>query len=258
MKIKKTISIIILLIMILIIFISGCELQIKPKIDTIKEGTLIVGTYPYIPRMTFFNDSKTIMGYDIELAKEIAKRLELSIEFKEIYFPDLFPAIDNKIVDIVISSITITPERSQKYLFSKPYFDGGQVIVAKKDSGIKELNDLKDKKIGTLKSSTSEKKIRSFDFFNPDLVITYGEDDIELGKAIDIGEIDAYIADYVGAVGSVQDYPSLEIVGEPFTNEFYGIMTNKENMDLISEINKIIRDLQREEKLEEFENKWLK
>ncbi len=230
-----------------------------PSLSNIKEkGKLIVGTFGQIGLMTYHDESGKLAGFDIDIAKEIASKIGIPVEFKEMSFPEMFAAVGNGSVDVLVSSITITSERSKNMLFSIPYFDGGQVIFVGKDNNdIKLPADLKNKKVGVLKGTTGERAVLALEGINPSLVISYDDND-KGTQDVKNGKIVAFVEDYIGAVSIIKANPSLKIVGEPFTQEYYGVVTKLGNNALMDEINNVLREMKRNNGLQQLNDKWLK
>ncbi|MFH0875028.1 MAG: ABC transporter substrate-binding protein [archaeon] len=252
---------------LLTLFLAGCtkEASQKPEqtitdksLQNIKDrGKLIVGTYGEIPYITFLDESKNFAGYDTEIARDIASKLEVSVEFRKMSFPEMFTAVKKGDVDILMSVITITPERSLEMLFSIPYFQGGQALMVRKDNpSIKSIEDLLGKKIGVLKGTTGESATLSLPNISKSTVISY-ENSASRNPDLISGKIDVAVEDYVGLVGYVKEDSSLMIAGEPFTQEYYGIVTKLGNDALMDEINKILRDMKRTGRLDEIKKKWM-
>ncbi len=219
-----------------------------------KNKKIIVGVYKDFAPMTFLDAEKNNIGYDIDLMREIAVELNVEIEFKEMNFSDLFTAVEKQETDVAISSITITPEREEKYLFSKPYFTSGQtILVRSEDERIKSSDNLIDKKIGVPHASTCEIAAKE-KVANVEQVIGYRNNQ-EI-QALLSGEVDAVVHDYSYAAYTAKNNTELKLVGDPFTQEFYGIMTNKKNISLMNEINSILRDTQRSGRQNELHKKW--
>jgi polar amino acid transport system substrate-binding protein len=235
---------------------SKKEMIGDPVLRKIKtQGKVVVGTDATYPPMEAIDENGNFYGLDIDIAKEIASDLGVGIEFKNIPWETLIsfePLFKNE-VDMLISSITITPERAQKVAFSDPYFNAGQVIITTVENleKIKNGKDLAGKKVGTQKNTTCEQVARNY----TELVITY-DDFIQAKKALLEGEIDAIVSDGSGALGLVANEPRLRIVGEPLTQEFYGIAVKKEATGLLNEINKTIRRLKTQGVLENLIQKW--
>jgi len=228
----------------LILFIPGCinqEESLDPTIQSIKDrGTLIVGTSaPYEP-MEYKDENGEYVGFDIDIANEIANQLEVDIEvvnmeFNESVFAD---ALNNEEVNIIIAAITITNEREELVSFSNPYLNAGQVIVTNESS--QEINipeNLKDKKVGVQIGTTSKEE--ALIYTNETNVIKYSNY-TEAVNGLKAGAIDAIIIDRPAGIGLTKDNQNIKIVGDPFTNELYGIAIKKGESALKTEINNVI------------------
>lgn len=270
---KKKIIIMALIAALAILFIFGFFRWNQNRIEKMdigdqslnkikRSGKLIISSDFSYGVMEFFNSNQQPVGIDIDLGKEIAKRLGVQAEIKDFDWQDLLSIINNQEADIVISSVTITEERSKEMLFSAPYFNGGQVIVAKSDNNeIKTKEDLKNKKVGVQTGTVSNDAAK--DLTAPELIVTYDSwenSDKEGGIIYDLkaGRFDAVIVDYIQAVDSVKKDPEIKIIGDPFTQEYYGIATKLGNNELIKAINTIIRDIKKEGVLKDIEDKWTK
>ncbi|WP_110928000.1 transporter substrate-binding domain-containing protein [Bacillus massiliglaciei] len=100
--------------------------------------------------------SEEIIGFDIDIIKKIGKDLGYQVQVKDIDFNSLIPALENGTVDVVISSMTPTPEREKTVDFSDIYYEAENMIVAKKDSNIKTIEDLEGKNVGVQLASIQE------------------------------------------------------------------------------------------------------
>ncbi|MEI7620489.1 MAG: transporter substrate-binding domain-containing protein [Candidatus Falkowbacteria bacterium] len=227
-----------------------------------KAGKLVIGNnYPY-GVMEFYDKDGKPAGIDIDLGREIASRLGVEAEFKEFDWQDLFTLIENKEVDLVMSALTITEERSKKALFSSPYFNGGQVIVTRTDN--KDINipdDLKNRKIGTQIDTTSQYAAQKLSSDNLITLYDSWESSEEKGEIVydlKAGKFDAVIVDYIQALESIKKDSEIKIIGEPFTQEYYGIATNLNNNALMQAVDAALRDIKREGILKNIEDKWTK
>lgn len=133
----------------------------KTKMDEIKEkGKIVLGVSPDYPPYEFTtteNGQKKVVGADIYLAQEIAKKLGVEVEIQEIAFDSLIAAVNANKVDMVISGVNPTEERKKAVDFSDIYYTGKGIFVVNKDSAeIKSVADLKGKKVGVQKGSTYE------------------------------------------------------------------------------------------------------
>lgn len=133
----------------------------KSKVDEIKEkGKIVLGVSPDYPPYEFItteNGNKKVVGADIYLAEEIAKKLGVQVEIQEMAFDSLIAAVNANKVDMVISGVNPTEERKNAVDFSDVYYTGKGIFVVNKDAEeIKSLDDLKGKKVGVQKGSTYE------------------------------------------------------------------------------------------------------
>ena len=133
----------------------------KTKMDEIKEkAKIVLGVSPDYPPYEFTtteNGQKKVVGADIYLAQEIAKKLGVEVEIQEMAFDSLIAAVNANKVDMVISGVNPTEERKKAVDFSDIYYTGKGIFVVNKDSAeIKSVADLKGKKVGVQKGSTYE------------------------------------------------------------------------------------------------------
>jgi polar amino acid transport system substrate-binding protein len=124
-------------------------------------NTITAGTTADFPPFSFRDSSNDIVGFDIDIAREVARRLDKNIEFQDMPFDSLIPQLKNGTIHIIAAGISATPERKQSVLFTDPYLTGNPLVVlSKKDSGIDTFKDIKNKKARWWTSITkSDQKI---------------------------------------------------------------------------------------------------
>jgi len=213
-----------------------------PTLLRIKEaGKITVGAEATYPPMESIDEKGEMIGFDMDLAKEIAADLDVSVEFVNIPWDDIFTSLVEGKVDMLISSVTILPERTKDMAFSDPYFNAGQVIIVTEDNqDIKGPGDLQGKKVGLQKGTTSEFEI--LNYLDEDSIVDYDNY--------------AIIIDYPAGLGILKNHTGVKLVGNPFTQEFYGVAVQKTDQVLLTEINKTIRDLKQSGQFKELEQKW--
>jgi glutamate transport system substrate-binding protein len=171
-----------------------------------------------------------IQGLDADLCREIAKELGVEAELIEAVSANRIPFINERRVDLVISTFTINDERKTQIDFSRPYYVAGQSILAKKsDTSINSVDDLNGKKVCSAEGSTSEKNVREK---APQAELVLFKTYTEAGQALDDGRCDAVSTDDVILFGLISAYPDTELKGEPFTTEDYGIGMKKGSTEL--------------------------
>jgi glutamine transport system substrate-binding protein len=193
-----------------------------------------------------YKDNGKLTGFDVELINAIAKKENMQVEWKEMKFDGIIPALQAKQVDGAISAITINDQRKQVVDFANTYFKSGLSLVVKKDSSIQKLEDLKGKVIVAKQGTTGLNKAR-------DLATTYGatvkvlQNDTDLYLNVESGNADATINDFPGAAFKIKvdgDKSKLRILGDKLTGEDYGIAITKGNSDLLTMINDGLKKLQ--------------
>lgn len=113
----------------------------------------VEGTYqPY----TYHDEDGNLTGFDVDVAKAIAEKLGVEVDFTEADWDSLLAGIDSGRIDTVINAVSVTDERKEKYDFAGPYFYIEQQVVIKKGNDeIKSWDDLKGKKVATNITSTT-------------------------------------------------------------------------------------------------------
>jgi ABC-type amino acid transport substrate-binding protein len=228
---------------------------VAPKQATVTSSPkeLVIGTDATLPPMEYTEKGKYV-GYDIDLINALSQELGAQVTIKNIVFDNLFAALEDDQIDMIISAVTITDDRKKKYDFSDPYLNAGQVIITKKDNmTIKTTADLKGKKIAVQEGTTNEKE--ALLHTSPNLVMRY-PDFVQATKALVNGQVDAVFNDLPGAKGTITDNPSLKIASDPFTNEYYGIVFRKGD-PRIKEVNDALSAIKIKGILTDFKQKWL-
>jgi len=223
-----------------------------------KSDTIVVATDATWPPMEYVDESKEIVGFDVELMKAIAERGGFEIEFQNVAWDGIFAGLGAGEYDAIISSVTILPERQEKYDFSEPYINAGQIVVVGSDSEITGPDALSGYTVGAQIGTTGAFEIQEMDG------VELKEYD-EVGLAFEdlvAGRIDAVVCDTpVAADFALQreEYKAaLKIVGEPFTDEYYGILVQKGNSELLDKINEGLKAVQDEGLDKQLEADWLR
>lgn len=235
---RKT-SIIILIILIgFSLIISGCSERSNrkelSKLEQIKEkGKIVLGTAADYPPYEFhkqIDGEDQIVGFDIKIAREIAKSLGVKLEIKDMKFNGLLAALKANKIDFIIAGMVPTKERRKSVDFSKKYYQAEQRLLTKKESNYKTIDDLAGLRVGAQKASVQEeiakKKIDSSEVKSlgkiTDLVLELKNNKIdgivlvepvakpyaEANKDLKVAEVSLGIEDGV-AIAVQQDTPQL-------------------------------------------------
>lgn len=232
----------------------------KPVIDRVtSRGELRVGMSGGMPPLNMLSKTDKLMGMDVDLAGMIAATLGVRLVVLKIPFPDLLPALEKGTVDLVISNMTITPERSKRVAFAGPYFVSGKALLTKRStlanarSGA-ELNSSAFSFVA-LKSSTSQAFIQK-EAPAARLFTTRSEE--EAIQMVIGDKADAMIADYPICRVALLLNPDAGLASfvVPLTAEPIGIAVPKEDPLLVSWLGNFLVSLQTTKQLEALQNKW--
>ncbi|MCG8335529.1 MAG: transporter substrate-binding domain-containing protein [Proteobacteria bacterium] len=183
-------------------------------------------------------------GFDVEFAKEIAKKLKVSPILIKSAGKDRISALLQNSVDISISNLNHTITREQAIDFSQPYLCDKKVFLVKKGR-FKAIEELAGKAVGVVHGSNADTDVKNrFGEINektPGFV--YYESDEECLKAMENENIDAYVNDTILVRGAIAGREGYEFLGEPFSNTFFSVGIMKNDAELRDEINHVIRDM---------------
>ena len=210
-------------------------------------------TYP--PFETVDEATKDLKGFDMDLIREVAKQTGLNIELVNLNFDSLLAGMAQCQYDAAISAITITDERKQSMNFSDPYINAGQIVTVNiATTDINGPADLAGKKIGAQLATTGAIEAGRL---NAAEVKTYDTVDLAFQDLIN-KQIDAVVTDYPTSLSFVQvNMNDLKVVGEPFTNESYGIAVCQKNTALLATLNDGLAKVKASGFVAELEKKWL-
>ncbi|MBN2066810.1 MAG: amino acid ABC transporter substrate-binding protein [Candidatus Thermoplasmatota archaeon] len=249
---------------LLLMALAGCTQQnengetIDPTIKAIQDaGKLVVGTNAEYAPWEYVENGEFV-GFDMDLAQYIADHFGVDLEIKNMSFDaSIFTAaLNNDEVDLVIAALTINDERSELMAFSNPYFSEGQVIIVNvSNNNISGPEDLLNVTVGVQNGTTSQDAAVEYTG-NETYVALY--ENYEQAKAdLIAGEIEAIVIDNRAGEDLVMGEINLQIVGNPFTVEYYAIALKKGEAALKTEINDVIAELQSTGILDELEETWL-
>jgi len=218
--------------------------------ETLKVGANI-GNVPWE-----FQDAKgETVGFEIDLMKEVAKRLGDDVSFVNIPFTGLFAAVQSGQIDAAVSSITITPKRLASVSFAQPYYDSDQSLTVMAKSGITDLAGMAGKIVGVDTGSTGDiyatqhqaedkiAEIRRYEGLAPAML------DLAAGR------IDGYISDIPALQYYVKDKPAYKVVQRIPTGERYSVMFAK-NSPLVGKVDAVLTTLKGEGFLAKLHEKW--
>ena len=210
-----------------------------------------IGNVPW----EFQDDTGAMVGFEIDLANEVGKRLGREVTFENVPFNGLFSAVQSGRINMAMSSITITQKRLAELSFAQPYYDSDQSLTVTAASGLTGLADMKGKVIGVDTGSTG-------DIWATEHMAEYGFADIRRFEGLapamlDLGNgrIDGYISDIPALQYYVKDKPEFAVVARILSGEQYSMMFAKD-APLAAEVSAVLTALKQEGFLAATHKKW--
>lgn len=220
-----------------------------------QSDALVVATDAAFPPFEMVDEeTKDIIGFDIDLMDAIAEKAGLDIVYQNVSWDPLLAGMADCQYDMAISAMTITAERAEQFSFSDPYINAGQIVAVQIDNEtITGPADLSGMTVGAQIGTTGSMEIEAIPDTTLKVYDTYELAFLDLVN----GQIDAVVADYPLAVSFVNQYSdSLKVVGEVFTEENYGVAFCKGNDELIAQVNTALAELIDEGFIEELVIEW--
>lgn len=232
----------------------------KSTLEAIKDRDEFVVGVKYDTKLFGLQDpdTKEIEGFDIDIAKVIAKEIlgdEDKIKLTEVTSKTRIPMLNNGDIDAIIATMTISEERKKEVDFSDVYFEAGQSLLVEQGSDITSVKDFKkDHKVIAVKGSTSAQNIREH---APDTSVQEYENYQEAFMALKAGQGDVLTTDNSILYGMAQQDSNYVVLDEIFTDEPYGIAIKKGDEEFVNEVNKILADLKESGEFDEIYEKWI-
>lgn len=228
----------------------------KNAIET-EGGELIIGVDDKFAPMGFRDDNNELTGFDIEYAEAAAEHMGMEVKFQPIDWKTKETELSSGRIDLIWNGYTITDERKEKVLFTKPYLSNAQVVVTKADADIEKLDDLDGKIVGlqalssaadALSANPVESKIKSIsEYADNVLALT----DLKIGR-VDAVVIDEVVIDYYMS----QEEGTYKVIGEELAPEEYGVGVKKGNEALLEKLQAALDEMNDDGTAEEISVKW--
>lgn len=248
---KKFISLVLVLALCVFVFAACGEKK--------GDNVLTMATNAEFPPYEF-HDGDKIVGIDAEIGEAIAKELGMEFEIVDTAFDSIIPAVVAGKYDMGMAGMTVTDERLEEVNFSESYATGVQVVIVKKGSEIKTVDDLTGDKKYTIGVQTGT---------TGDLYSTWDIEDEGLGtvsrfnkgadavEALKVGKVDCVIIDNEPAKVFVAENEDLEILETAYAEEQYAIAISKDNEELLKNINDALAKLTEDGTIKKIVDKYI-
>lgn len=266
MKMKRY-ALLVALMLALAVVITGCggeaannetgqATEGKTTLELIKErGVLVAGLDDTFAPMGFREEgTNELIGFDIDMGEELAKRLGVRIEWQPTEWKGVLGSLNSKKFDVVISGMSITEERLKEIDFSIPYVNAGiGMVVRKGDTSVNSAEDLKNVKVATQTGSSGYEATKKLGLDDVALYDQYPQ----AFQDLSLGRVDVIIVDLTTAAHYVSLKPDeYDILEERLVDDIYGIGIRKEDQDLKEAIDNALREMKEDGTLSAISQKW--
>ena len=221
-------------------------------------GVLKMGYDVQFPPLAYTDENGDLVGYDVELAEEVTKRLGVTLQPHPIDWDDKDNELENGTIDCVWSGYTITEPRKKAHSLTFPYLSNDQVLIVRKDGAVKSFNDLQGRVIGLRSASSSEDAINENPSFKNNLgdIIEYKDnksclDDLKVG-AIDAMVMDGCFAYFI----ATRTGEPFDVVKTPLSSEEYSICFRKNEPELRDAVETILLEMAKDGTIAKISTKW--
>ncbi|KPQ05733.1 MAG: polar amino acid transport system substrate-binding protein [Rhodobacteraceae bacterium HLUCCA12] len=229
-------------------------------LDDVRErGVLRVALSGVYPPFSMTNDQNEVVGFDVDIAKEIASRIGVEAEIITTAWDGIIAGLVTGRYDTIIASMSITPEREEVVDFVGPYYSAGRTVFVAEDSEFESIDDLNGQTIGVTLGETHEEWARSQTDRDWTLRTYRGLNELVLETRN--GRIDAFVADSVaGALAAREsdtDLRAIELPGEDGASVDVGIAIRKENPELADAMQTALDEMMEDGTYMDIANEWI-
>ncbi|ABR33233.1 amino acid ABC transporter substrate-binding protein [Clostridium beijerinckii] len=233
----------------------------KAAKSALDKDELVIGLDDTFVPMGFKNENGEIVGFDVDLANAVGKKLNKKVKFQSIDWSMKETELNNGNIDLIWNGYSITDERKEKVEFSKPYLSNTQVIVTLADSNIESKNDLAGKKVGAQNGSTAVDAVEAANgiekTFDGGKLVTFEDNNAALmdleAKRLDAIVVDEILARYYMKARGEEKY---KILTDNFGSEKYGVGIKKGDTKFVEAFNKALDEVISDGTAADISKKW--
>lgn len=225
--------------------------------NVLDKGTLVLGLDDSFPPMGFRDENNNIVGFDIDVATEVANRMGVELKLQPIEWSTKEMELNTGSVDCLWNGLSIDDERKQAMDLSEPYMTNRMVLVVLNDSKYTDQASLAGKTIGVQNGSTAEKILEESDF-SKTIGNTIGfKDNVTAFMELETKGIDAIFMDEVVANYAITSQnKDFKVLEDGLTEEEYAVGFKKGNTALKNEVQKYIDEMKADGTMTQISEKW--
>lgn len=252
-----------------LLILTSCDNQnSSDKTDSNKSNeqrVLRVATSADYPPFEFMSNGE-IVGYDIDLANMIGKKLGMEVKIEDMPFSSVIGALNDDKADMALSGLSINNARSNSILFSTSYYESNIAILFRKADPIKNMEDLYHKKVATQTGSIMQAFLSKYNnTYKSDISILILDNNLAAVQELELGRISAVLLEKAQAINIALNKPNLSVVDVNIPTDFsmssygssYAIGFPKDDQELRDKVNTILEELKKDGELKKLEDKWL-
>ncbi len=224
--------------------------------EVMRKGQLVLGLDENFPPMGFTDKDGEIVGFDIDVARQVCSRLGVELVTKPIDWSEKERLLNDGTIDCIWNGMSVTPERAETMCLSEPYMKNEMIFMIPQESDARGTMDLPGKTIGVQEGSTAQEILEAADFYKDIEVVTFS-DNIEMLGQLDEGNLDAALVDSVVAYyyTSISDEPYF-VLPDSLSEEKIAIGFRKDDVELRNRVQQIISDMKADGMLAIISTKW--
>jgi ABC-type amino acid transport/signal transduction systems, periplasmic component/domain len=226
--------------------------------NVMDKKVFVLGLDDSFPPMGFRDANNEIVGYDIDLAREVTRRMGVELVCQPIDWNAKEQELNTGKIDCIWNGFTMTAEREQAMTFTKPYLKNAQVVVVRADSGVKTLADLAGKSVGLQAGSSAADALESSTEFKSSLknVVEF-KDNLTALMDLEVKGVNAVVMDLLVANDNInRSGKPYVILEEALSPENYGVGFRKADLALMNEVQKQLDAMAADGTIAQISTKW--
>jgi polar amino acid transport system substrate-binding protein len=221
--------------------LAGCGRDDRSTLDIVLErGELVIGTEPEFPPFESKNEKGEFVGFDMDMARELAKDLGVRLRIEEMAWDSLPTALDTHRIDLIVSGMTIKPERAKNRAFTEPYYRTQLCLLVNAKSGIVKSDDVNGKRLAVKLGTTGDTESKRL---FPDAQVVKFEAEGACALEVVTGRADAFLYDRHSIVRHHRSHPeATRTILESLSEEPYAMAARLGDTRFVERLNRFLKD----------------
>ena len=265
MSTTKSFRLILLFVFVGVWILSACQTaspqsqNLSPRLQKIQQaGKIVIGTALTAPFESRNQQSGELEGFDVEIAKIIAAKIGVPIEWKEMAFADLIPTLQDGKVDMVIAGMYITDQRKELVDLSTGYVDTGLAVVSQANAeDVSTKEQLAGKIVCVKTGSTGARFAQGLVDQGIALTIQEYADTVASLEDLSAGNCDVALNDKINSIQYIKSHGDLKVADEVLEPAQMGAAVQKGDQEMLDFINATIEEIKADQTLEKLYNQWI-